>query len=69
MVTVRVMDRSGRPVSGADVYVSWGLEHSSGRTNSSGTVSWDVSGGSGKILVNGREVYRGTIRGTVTVTA
>lgn len=68
MITVKVVGTDGRGVSGADVQISWrGYTHSTGRTNSSGVVSWDVSSGSGTIYVDGRKVYEGQINGSVTV--
>lgn len=68
MIVVRVVGQDGRGVSGADVQISWrGYTHSTGRTNSAGEVSWDVSSGSGTIYVDGQKVYEGQISGTVTV--
>lgn len=68
MITIRVVDSNRRGVSGADVRISWrGYTHSNGRTNSSGSVSWDVSSGSGTIYVDGTKVYEGQIKGTMTV--
>ena len=68
MITVQVVGNDGRGVAGADVQISWrGYTHSTGRTNSSGQVSWDVSTGSGTIYVDGRQVYEGQINGTITV--
>ena len=68
MITVRVIDRNGNSVSGADVQISWrGYTHSTGHTDSSGSISWDVSSGSGTIYVNGKEVYEGEISGSTTV--
>ena len=69
MVTIRVVNSRGQAVSGADVHISWGSgwTHSNGRTDSRGEVSFDVSSGSGKILVNGSQVYNDYISGTVTV--
>ena len=68
MVTVQVIGNDRRGVSGADVHITWrGYTHSTGRTNSSGSVSWDVSSGSGTIYVDGTQVYEGQISGTMTV--
>ena len=69
MIKVRVVDGRGRGVSGADVHISWSgsWTHSRGRTNSNGEVSFDVSPGSGEILVDGRKVFSGQIRGSMTV--
>jgi len=70
MITVEVVGNDGRPLNNADVQISWrGWTHSKGRTNSSGRVSWDVSSGSGTIYVNGRQVYDGSINGTIRVRA
>jgi len=68
MITIRVIDKDGNSISGADVQISWrGYTHSTGRTDSSGNVYWDVSSGSGTIYVNGKEVYNGDITGSKTV--
>ncbi len=72
MITIRVVDSSGYGVSGADVHISWGgsffdSTHSSGRTDGSGNVSFNVSPGSGTILVNGKQVHSGYISGNITV--
>ena len=69
MIRVRVVDRNGRGVSSADVHISWSgsWTHSRGRTNRNGEVSFDVSPGSGEILVDGRKVFKGQIRGSMTV--
>ena len=69
MVTVRVINRNGDGVSGADVHISWSgsWTHSSGRTNSRGEVSFDVSSGSGEILVDGQSKHNGRIDDLVTV--
>ncbi len=69
MVTVRVVNRFGDGVAGAEVHISWrgSWTHSRGRTNSRGEVSFDVSSGSGEILVDGRRVFDDYISGTVTV--
>jgi len=68
MITIRVIDNRGQTVSGADVHISWpGWTHSRGRTDGRGEVSFDVSSGNGKILVNGQSVYDDYISGTVTV--
>jgi len=68
MISVQVVGSDRRGVSGADVRISWrGYTHSTGRTNSSGSVSWDVSSGSGTIYVDGTEVYEGQISGSMTV--
>ncbi|MBX3056699.1 MAG: hypothetical protein KF770_09530 [Anaerolineae bacterium] len=67
MITVKVLGNDGRPVNGADVRISWReYTHSTGRTNSSGQVSWDVSPGSGTIYVDGTKVHEGQISGTMT---
>lgn len=71
MVTVRVVNQRGDAVASADVHISWSgsWTHSRGRTNSSGEVSFDVSPGSGEILVDGQRAYQGQIGSSVTVTA
>ena len=58
MITIRVVDNRGQAVPSADVHISWGSSwtHSRGRTDSRGEVSFDVSAGSGKILVNGKVI-------------
>jgi hypothetical protein len=68
MISIKVVDSSGNSISGADVQISWrGYTHSTGRTDSSGRISWDVSSGSGTIYVEGKEVYEGEISGSMTV--
>jgi hypothetical protein len=70
MVTIEVIGRDGRGLAGAAVQISWNnWTHSTGRTNHSGRVSWDVSGGSGTVYVESREVYEGSIWDTVRVHA
>ena len=72
MVTIRVVDRNGRGVPSAEVHISWSgsWTHSRGRTNCNGEVSFDVSPGTGKILVDGREKTGETqISGMMTVDA
>lgn len=68
MIAVQVIGSDGRKIAGADVRISWrGYTHSTGRTNNSGLVSWNVSSGSGTIYVDGTKVYEGQISGTMTV--
>ena len=68
MITIRVVDSKGNSISGADVQITWrGYTHSTGRTDSSGKVSWDVSSGSGVIYVNGQKCYEGEINDSMTV--
>jgi hypothetical protein len=68
MITIEVVDSRGRPVSGADVQISWrSWTHSTGRTDSRGRVSWNVSSGSGTVYVDGRKVYDGEVRGSLRV--
>lgn len=68
MITIRVVDQRGNAVAGADVQISWrGYTNSTGRTDSSGNLAWDVSSGSGTIYVDGKEVYEGGISGSLTV--
>ncbi len=65
MITVIVENAGGRS---CEVHISWGMfTHSSGRTDSNGHISFDVSPGSGTILVDGKEVYKGQISGTIKV--
>jgi hypothetical protein len=65
MVTVEVTNANGRS---CEVHISWGWTHSSGRTDSNGRVSFDVSPGRGTILVDGDEVARDVqIEGVVQV--
>lgn len=68
MITVQVVNSNGNPVSSADVQISWReYTHSMGRTDSSGSVSWNVSNGNGTIYVDGWEVYDGEIGNEVTI--
>jgi len=68
MITVQAVGKDGRGVAGVNVQISWrGYTHSTGRTNSSGQVSWDVSSGTGTIYVDSKKVYDGQISGTVSV--
>lgn len=68
MVTVHVVNSNGKPVAKADVQISWREStHSTGRTDNSGSVSWNVSNGSGTIYLDGWEVYDGEIDDSVTV--
>ena len=65
MITIEVTNANGRT---CEVHISWGsFTHSSGRTDSNGRVTFDVSPGSGTILVDGKEVYKGYISGTIRV--
>lgn len=65
MVTIEVTNTNGRT---CEVHISWGsFTHSRGMTDSNGCISFDVSSGAGTILVDGKEVYKGTISGTVRV--
>jgi|CXWK01.1.fsa_nt_gi hypothetical protein len=64
MVTVEVTNANGRT---CEVHISWGMTHSRGLTDSRGRISFDVSPGSGKILVDGKEVFQGQINNTVYV--
>lgn len=64
MVAVEVANANGRT---CDVVISWGWTNSSGKTDRNGRVLFDVNGGTGKIYVDGREVYNGRIEGTVRV--
>jgi hypothetical protein len=70
MVTIEVVGRDGRPMSGAAVQISWsGWTHSNGRTDSAGRVTWDVSSGSGTVYVEGRKVHEGEVRDMLRVHA
>jgi len=70
MITIQVYGDNGKPLANADVHVSWGgLTSSSGRTDSSGRVSLNSSPGTGTVRVNGREVYKGRIEGSLQVSA
>jgi hypothetical protein len=66
MVTIQVNGTSGRPV---DVQISWrGYTHSTGKTDSNGKVSFDVSDGTGTLYVDGKEVLKDKyFSGTTTV--
>lgn len=66
MITVEVTNANGRT---CEVHISWGsFTHSRGLTDSNGRVSFDVSSGTGTILVDGNERYKGNISGTIRVT-
>ncbi|MCB0024785.1 MAG: hypothetical protein KDD91_17240 [Caldilinea sp.] len=70
MVTIEVVGRDGRGITGADVQISWSnWTHSTGRTDRNGRVSWNVSGGAGTVYVEGSKVYDGSIWDTVRVHA
>ncbi|GAB1422695.1 hypothetical protein MASR2M15_29340 [Anaerolineales bacterium] len=62
MITIEVINANGRS---REVHISWGLTHSRGITDSNGRISFDVSGGTGTILVDGKKVHEGNISGTV----
>ena len=65
MVIVEVTNANGRS---CEVHISWGsFTHSRGLTDSSGRISFDVSSGQGTILVDGKEVYKGNVSGTIRV--
>ena len=64
MITVEVTNANGRT---CEVHISWGMTHSRGLTDSSGRIRFDVSPGTGTILVDGKEAYKGWIDGTVRV--
>ena len=65
MVTIQVTGTNGRSV---DVQISWrGYTHSTGWTDNSGRISWDVSTGSGTVYVNRKQVYEGAIGSFLTV--
>lgn len=68
MVTIQVVGNDGRGAPNVDVQITWrGYTHSTGRTDSSGRISWDVSTGSGTVYVNNKQVYEGEIRNSLTV--
>ncbi len=61
MIRIHVVDGSGRPVSGADVHISWpgGWTYSNGRTDSSGTITFDLSSPrEGTVSINGKEIAK-----------
>lgn len=65
MITIEVTNANGRA---CEVHISWGsFTHSRGLTDSNGRIQFNVSSGSGTILVNGQKVYEGHISGTVQV--
>ncbi|MBX7251626.1 MAG: hypothetical protein K1X50_06545 [Candidatus Promineofilum sp.] len=64
MITVEVTNANGRT---CEVHISWGMTHSRGLTDSRGRISFDVSPGTGTILVDGREVHKGYLSGTIRV--
>lgn len=64
MITVEVTNANGRSCV---VHISWGGTHSRGNTDRNGRVTFEVSPGTGTILVDGREVFKGHISGTVRV--
>lgn len=71
MVTIRVVSEStGKPVEGKKVTVFFdGLLRGwvEGFTNARGEVDLEADPGSGKVVVGGKTVLRGPIRGRVTV--
>lgn len=69
MVRVLVYGSDGRGLSGAQVHISWyGGGHSSGRTDSNGYIDFNnVGGGTGKIYVEGKEVFDGKVEGLMKV--
>lgn len=65
MITVEVTNANGHT---CEVHISWGgMTHSRGLTDSNGRISFDASPGSGTILVDGKEVHKGYLTGTVKV--
>lgn len=57
--------------SGDELHISWGsglMTHSSARLDAHGTANVQCSSGNGKILVNGKEVYKGYISDGLTIT-
>lgn len=64
MVTVEVTNANGRT---CEVAISWGMTHSRGLTDSRGRITFNASPATGTILVDGKEVYKGYISGTVVV--
>lgn len=65
MVTIEVSNANGRT---CEVHISWSsFTHSRGMTDSKGRISFNVSSGQGTILVDGKEVYKGNISGTIRV--
>jgi hypothetical protein len=75
MITIRVTrNRDGEPVCGASVYISadaqfmWGGGVRSGRTNDKGEVQIDFSlPCSGKVVVDGQQLYQGELQAYLTV--
>jgi len=67
MVRIQVIYKNDG-VSGQYVHISWNSGgHSNGRTDSNGYIDFDVSGGYGKIYVEGTLVHDGKIEGIVKV--
>lgn len=67
MVRIQVFYK-GDGLSGQKVHISWNSgSTSSGRTDSNGYIDFDVSGGYGKIYVEGKLVHDGRIEGLVKV--
>jgi hypothetical protein len=65
MIVIQVTGTNGRPV---DVQISWGWSHSTGKTDSNGKVSFDVSDGTGTLYVDGKEVLKNYyFTGAITV--
>ena len=67
MVTVVVLDRHGSPVNYARVHISWGWTYSSGHTGWDGAVHFDVSPGSGNLIIDGRDYGHHSFDGTTIV--
>lgn len=73
MFTIKIIySSSGKPYKGARVAASFDGFFSGGitndeRTDSNGEAHFDSNPGSGKIYVDGREVFRGRIEGRMVV--
>lgn len=53
MITIRIIDRRGQPVSGVRVHIAWDYTFNEGYTNFLGIVQFNNSGGTGNLYIDG----------------
>lgn len=71
MITVRLYSKSsGKPIKGKKVFVDFdglGRGHSTAWTDDGGEAHFDVSPGTGRVIVDGQNAYQGELAGRILV--